>query len=133
MKKRDRKALGRYVRHVADLMELRDWTVELGREPTPDGIAGRCNIVYGRKLARIGVASDFRDDDPESQRQTIAHELVHCHLDSAYNMVQNDLEDLLGKPADTVFLLGYKRQMEYGVDALASAIAKHLPLIEWPG
>lgn len=133
MKKRDRKALSEYIRRVADLMELRDWTVSLSKEPSPEGISARVSVTYGRKLAWIQVAPAFRDEHPDDQRQTIVHELVHCHVDAAYSMVLNDLEELLGKPADSIFLKGYKRQMEHGVDALASALAKRMPLVDWPG
>jgi len=132
MKKRDRKELGRYVRWCADQMELRDWTIHLGHEPAPSDADGYVVITYGRKLARITVAEDFRSFDPERQRHTIAHELIHCHLESACNMVQNDLERHLSTQADQVFFDGFKRQIEYGVDALASAVAKHLPFIDWP-
>lgn len=132
MKGRDRKELHRYIRWVADAMELRDWTLVLSRIDAEDGDNGHINLTYGRKLATIRLCSDFRTMEPEQQRHTIVHELVHCHLEPAHNMVGNDLEKMLGKPADQVFYDGFRRQAEYATDALASAIAKHMPLIEWP-
>jgi hypothetical protein len=132
MRKRDRKALGRYIRWCADAMELRDWTIELMHDPCEPDCNASVEIVYGRKFARVFVNQDFRAYDPERQRHTIVHELVHLHLESACSMVRNDLEHYLPRPVDHVFWEGYKRQVEYGVDALASAIAKHLPLVEWP-
>lgn len=132
MTRRDRKALGRYIRFVADAMELRDWTFVLSHDPAPDDCHAHITNTYGRKLAVIQVASDFRSAPPEQQRQTICHELVHCHLESSTNMVLNDLSEHLGKQADWLFWESFKRQIEYGVDALASALAKHMPLIVWP-
>lgn len=125
-------ALTRYVRWVANELELRDWTITVTREAAPADALAHIRGTYGRKLALIDFAADFRSHDAEDQRHTVVHELVHCHLESATNMVLNDIEDSLGKTTDQVFWNGYKRQIEYGVDALASALAKHLPLIDWP-
>lgn len=132
MTRREFAALGRYVRWVANEMGLRDWTIEVSHDRAPSDCNAFVTNTYGRKLATIRFCSDFRTLSPEDQRHTVAHELVHCHLESATNMVLNDLEECLGKPADRVFWSSFKRQMEYGVDALAAAYAKHLPLIDWP-
>lgn len=132
MKRRERKVVGAYLRGVADLLELRDWTFHLEREPAKPGCDGFVSITYGRKLATIWLDEDFRQFDAERQRHTIVHELVHCHLEASTNMVRNDLQDHLGKAADALFWESYRRQAEYAVDALASALAKHMPLIDWP-
>lgn len=132
MRKRDRKALCHYIRWVADEMELRDWTFELMREPAPPDAWGRTVLTYGRKLAQIYVCEEFRTLAPEKQRQCIVHELVHAHLEGATNMVFNDLDRHLGAQSDEIFGAGFRRHIEYGVDGLADALAKHLPLIEWP-
>jgi hypothetical protein len=131
MNDRDRAALSLYVRWVADELELRDWTINLSAELPPEGCHALVTSTYGRKLATIKFEDDFRSLDPEQQRHTVVHELVHCHLESATNIVLNDLEEYLGKTADQVFWNGFKRQIEYGVDGIASAIAKHMPLIDW--
>lgn len=131
MTKKERKALGLYIRWVGDAMELRDWTFELSRkEPDTDAFA-TVTPTYGRKIAVIDLCPDFRAMAPEKQRHVIVHELVHCHLEPAASMVRSDLEKHLGETTDRVFWDGFKRQVEYGVDALASAIAKHMPLIDW--
>lgn len=132
MTKREWAALGRYVRWAADTMELRDWTFEIAHDPPDPDANARINLTYARKLAVVRFCSDFRQMPAEQQRHTVVHELVHCHLESATNMVLNDLEGHLAKPTDQIFWEGFKRQIEYGVDALASTIAKHLPLIAWP-
>ena len=51
---------------------------------------------------------------------------------SVDDMMRDDLDTLLGKPADTIFWKSWRRQLEYAIDATAAAIAKHMPLIEWP-
>jgi hypothetical protein len=132
MLQKDRKALGEYIRWVADRMELRDWEFKLEHEPAAEDCDAEIRITYGRKLALIYFNSGFREYDAARQAHTVAHEPVHCHLEPACNMVQNDLEKHLSRQADQLFWDAFKRQIEYGVDSLASAIAKSLPPIAWP-
>lgn len=114
-------------------MELRDWEVivAVGDLETP-GAGAEVEVVEGRKLARIVVDENFRGKAPDVQRYIVVHELVHCHLTPVQHQVEYDLEKELGRQADRLFSDGFRRNLEYGVDGLASAIAKHLPLIEWP-
>lgn len=132
MTDREWEELTRYIRWVANEMELRDWTIEVLRTPSEEGTYATIFPTFGRKIATLKLDPNFRTYDAEIQRHTIVHELVHCHLEPAANMVYKDLEEYLGKQTDQVFWNGFKRQIEYGVDGLASAIAKHMPLIEWP-
>ncbi len=131
MTKRDRAALGRYVRWVANEMELRDWTVTIGADHCEPLLEGNATCTYGQRHLAIEFGEHFRDRDPEEQRETVVHELVHAHLDVCWKMVQADLADALGKPVYYVFCDSYRRAMEYSVDALSKTIAKHMPLIEW--
>jgi len=133
MRKRDRRELERYVRWVADEMELRDWTIEVSSEPPGrDDAIATMQPVDGRKLAVMRLCPGFRDREAEDQRHTIVHEILHCHFAAADHAVENDLEGLLGKPADGIFYEAFRRSLEYGIDATAAAVAKHLPLIDWP-
>jgi hypothetical protein len=132
VKKRDRKALIAYIRETADAVGLRDWEIRLSSERAADGKAASVQAAFGRKFARILIGKDFSDESPEDQRDTIVHELIHLHLEPAADMVYGDLEKILGRPADAVFTNGFDRQLEYAIDALASALAPHLPLIDWP-
>jgi len=133
MTKKDRKALGQYVREVADRMELRDWHVDVSHEPPEyDDAYATCEPIYGQRRAVFRFADGFRERDLEGQRHTVVHELVHCHLASLTSTLEHDAQTVLGKPAATVLWEGARRQLEYGVDGLAHAIAKHMPLIEWP-
>lgn len=132
MSKRDRKALLNYIRWAANELELRDWTITLDRAPCASNLMGHVHCTNGARDLQIAVNADFKDYTPEEQRETIVHELVHVHWDPCWKMVQSDLGDALGKPVYYVFCDSYRRAMEYGVDGLAKAIAKHLPVIQWP-
>lgn len=132
MTKRDRAELGRYIRWVADAIGLRDWELDLMLEPAEEGHVAEVDPTFGRRHAELRFCAKFRERDPEAQRNAVVHELVHCHLAPLQSQVEDDLDQLLGKPADLVFSLAFRRNLEYSVDALAEAIAEHMPLIAWP-
>lgn len=116
----------RYMERVADLCELRDWRIVWdGPIDEDDTSAGHCVTVYGRKVARISLSKGMT---PEQLRHALVHELVHCHTDPASALVQRDLEALLEERVDRAFWLGFRRAFEYGVDGIATALAKHVPL-----
>ena len=133
MNARERKVLGEYIRSVADAMELRDWTLELSHGP-PDLEDSFAEVTPtdGRKIAVIAFCEEFRRLEPTKQRMIVVHELVHCHTAMVQHQVERDLEKHLGLPVDRIFFHSFRRNLEYAVDGLTHALAKHLPLIEWP-
>lgn len=133
MRKRDRRALGSYMRKIADFMELRDWHLDLSHDPPEyDDAYATCEPIYGQKRAVFRFAVDFRERDLEGQRHTVVHELVHLHLAALTSQVECDVSEIVGRPVDSVFWKGARRNLEYAVDGLTRAIAKHMPVIEWP-
>jgi hypothetical protein len=137
--KKDRKALGSYCRTIADKLELRDWWV-LTRVGDPGGPEDRydgkrwqasSDSTPGQKSVKITFAEDCREWDREELRQTVAHELIHAHLAPLTEMVRVDLAPHLGSQALHVFD-SFTRHLEFSTDALADALAPHLPLIDWP-
>lgn len=132
MRKRDRKALGEYMRNIADVMGLRDWTLNLLHEPCDDDCNAQVRLIYGRKVADIRVSEAFRSFDPERIRRTVVHELIHFHFAACSNLIEHDLSGHLSKQALNIFFSAWVRDFEYGVDGLATAVASSLPLIEWP-
>lgn len=133
MTPRDRLALGRYVRRVADLMGLRDWTLNIEQEPCDDENCAMCAPTYGQKRASLSFAPHFRhDDSAESQRQTIVHELLHCVFAAEQDHIRLSLLKHLGQSTYDVFNDAYRQMHEYAIDGLADAIAPHMPLIKWP-
>lgn len=110
-----------YLRLLADLMGLRDWTIELVHESPCEGDALASVVcVYGRRLARICVSDQFLDRSPEGQRYVCAHELVHCHMDAAWMIAIDSL--------DHAVHAAFRRMAEHGIDSIAEAWSVHLPL-----
>jgi hypothetical protein len=133
VKARDRKTLGRYCRTVADRMELRDWHIDVMHEDPSDETAyASAECIYGQKRVRLRFCPEFRDLAPIVQRHVVVHELVHCRMAAVQSQAERDLEDHIGRLADSLFFRSFRRNLEYAVDALSVAIAKHTPLIDWP-
>lgn len=137
MKKKDRKALSRYIRWIADEMGLRDWHFEVYFEKPKlkdqdDAICiASCKPTVGRKIAELVIDPMIRKADSEDIRQTIVHELVHCHFFGMWDSIRRDLLSQMSQDSYDLFTSNVERHMEYGVDAVADAIAKGMPLINW--
>jgi hypothetical protein len=119
-------------RQFANLMGLRDWSVEVTRTPPfdPDALA-TCQVADGRRHLRLSFARDFPSLPPEEQRHALVHELIHPHLASMDHTVREDLAGELGGAAYRLFRARFIRDLEGAVDALAGVIAPTLPLIKW--
>lgn len=137
--------IGAYVRYCADQIGLRDWTLrvditddaDLRATDDHDGSGevwgAACEPVRGRKYATIKLGAEvvgvLEDGDRESFRQTIAHELTHCHLAPLWEQLRLDTIRHFGQSTYDVFIASAERNMEYAVDAIGDAIAPRLPLI----
>jgi hypothetical protein len=108
-----------YVRRIADLMMLKDWRIEISEEPPAASDAcASCDPVQGRKMATLRLSSGFLEDPPDDQRQTVVHELIHCHLGHSWRLLE----------ANDHMSNGSKMALEYAVDGLADAFAPFLPM-----
>jgi hypothetical protein len=140
MTARARREFERYVRYIADRMELRDWTIRVDHDSCDakhtEGFQwqAKCSPVPGRKFAILTFdPSCFTDLNRHELRQTVVHELVHCHFYGLWDTVRQDSLDLIAEQdAYDVLIAGVRRHLEYGVDAVADAIAPRMPLIKWP-
>lgn len=135
MPKKARKRLGRYLRDIADQLELRDWTVthRWSQEPANPNHGADNECIYGQKVVIIRFRYGFENWDPVEQRATIVHELMHATRAATWDQVRGDLDGVLGRQADELFTAAYGRQMEYEVEALAQAFARHMPLPDLKG
>lgn len=127
----DLQCLGQYTRDIANKMGLMDWYFYIGLGRTKGGEA-RHVATYGRKIAEIRFKKKIRKDDLVELRQTVCHELVHTHFAGCWDMVIRDIGHCMEEETYDVFVEGFRRQMEYAVDAIADVIAGQMPLIEWP-
>lgn len=129
--KKQRRVIRAYVRAVADALELRDWTLTIDwGPPEDDGIVARIRCTYGRKLATLEFCEGFASRPLREQRATICHELIHCHL-SGLEWTFNNLGSHVSQAVFDIVWGGLKDQVEFATDAMADAVAKHLPLPDY--
>ena len=125
MTEEQRNDLSAQVRQLADELGLRDWTFTILPEPVEDdGAAAMILPVHGRKHAKLQVCADW--PDYPAKREAIVHELLHCHLACATDVIRLDLEaaGLLTAAQHEWLWASFRRQIEYAVDGIAAAIAR---------
>lgn len=123
-----RKALGAYLRALANDLGLRDWTVTLASErDANESTLASCVCAYGRKCLTVQIGTAWEGHDRDERRQTLVHECLHAHLDPV-RLVLANLETNLGDHVFGVARCSLRDAVEYAIDAIASEIAKHYPL-----
>lgn len=126
--------LGGYMRDLADIMGLRDWTISLEHAPPSsephDGhkVQGECAVNYGRKSATISICPDWPEDDPEEVRRVVVHELLHCHVEPV-QWAFNNAANRLGFEAGSVAREAFTDAFEVAIDGIAVAWAESLPML----
>lgn len=125
----DTDLMGEYIRELADTMGLRDWTVGIAHDP-PDADL-ECNaqvhIPTGRKMAMISFPPTWMDRDPGEFRQTVVHELLHCHF-APLGWTVEHTSPVLGMASYTLHYNAHQNAEEVAIDSIALAWAETLPL-----
>lgn len=132
MKTADRKALGEYLRWVADHMGLRDWTFHLRHDECDENAYATVSCTEGHREAVVRFCSDFRDLERAKVRHVVVHELVHCLAAAVTDHLKNDVGDVMGEREHAAWWPLMRVQCELMVDTTAEAISPHMPLIKWP-
>lgn len=117
-----------YIRQLADLLGLKDWRIELDRDPTTRAEAGASNFTYyGRRVADITLGPAFKSYAVDLQREIITHELLHCHFARMHAGVC-DYAESHGDGNESYFAQSHLRDFEAVVDTVAVIVAPFLPL-----
>ena len=112
-----------YVRKIAAMFGLKDWTFEIGNdEPQNKTALASIWSPAGRKYGYIRFTQHFIDATKEEQRMIVVHELTHCHLAMEFQMSQDHIAEDKRAIHQTL--------MEYGVDGIAMSISTFFPLPE---
>jgi hypothetical protein len=118
-----------YLKDLAEAMGLGDWTLDLREEPADENTVAEIDCTLGQKHARVYLCEQWLDLDQETQRDTLAHELVHAHLSQLRHLADAMLAEVKGgKVAAAAFHL----VEEYTTETIAQAWAPYLPLPEQP-
>lgn len=120
--------LGQYLRRLADMMGLKDWKLAIGDTPPEEASMNACvELVFGRRVAVISFQDRWPSWTPEDLRQTCTHELLHCHFNQILWPV-NGITKHVGLMIYEPLYDAVNDRIEEGVDAVAEAWAKALPL-----
>jgi hypothetical protein len=120
-------------RSYANALYLRDWWLGVDRnyiEPSDNdkGPYAQIAIINGAHRATLKLSKRW----PLStilfaKKQSLVHELIHCHLKPVGDVVQFDLRQVMGEAMYNALWNTFERLEEYCVDSLADAIAEMLP------
>lgn len=128
-RKRAIKRLTPWFVEMSTALHLGHWMIRVPLETRPDNDDEAASVerIYGQNVAKIFLSDRFLLSSPEDQRETYTHELLHCHF-RAIIEARDSLDELLGKPANTLFVQQMKTAEEWAVDAIARVLAPFLPL-----
>lgn len=115
---------GKWVAMIANTLSLSDWTISVEWDDQLEGhYLARCIVQRARDEAKIILGDSFRELSPSEQRDTIVHELLHCHFATVDEYVSDTVPVLIGKPAYTAWESAYDLMQERAIDNVAVAIS----------
>lgn len=121
-------ALADYTRECANKLELRDWTIRLSKIPCESQIA-TCRTTFGQKVATVAIHREILKETDEEIRQTVAHELMHCHDSALREVINESIPAMIGSLAWAALEPAIRQQRELLVDTVANIVAKNLPMM----
>lgn len=126
----------RYVNKLKSMTGLSNWNIIVSPKPADPGSLGETEVVYGQNLAKMYLHKDFRKDSPEEIRDTIVHELMHCHMEPMIEIMSDVLkpeaDDPKSKAVHKAAMAVLAYESERIVDAISESLGKWLPTPDMP-
>lgn len=114
------------------MLGLDHWNIVVQFAPAQDGNKAECWRSMHQYQAKLRFADEWFDAEPEEQRQTVIHELLHCHMRPVWEAWE-PLEGPLGLTGWHIFSKNMEVAEETAVDGLARALAPRFPFPpSWP-
>lgn len=114
-------AIQLYIDQLKHLLGLGQWDIFLSLASASDTTNASVHPVYGRRVVPISVNRNWWTYTPETQRNTIVHELLH--------IVHNAQTEVIRTAPTSVWQWRtFERETELMVDHLAGILDRHLPL-----
>lgn len=106
--------------------------MRIHEEPTEEEVDATIEPVDNRHVANLNVGWDFWRKDPEDQRATIVHELLHLLHRDASDVIRNGAwrQEVPYSLYNTVWEQ-YRTLIEICVDDLTTIISQFMPLPPW--
>lgn len=123
-----RRLLTDYVGDLADRLHLADWHIAVNFDvPAAEDAYAEIVPHSNQRRAEIRVGSSFDSLDLAGVRQTLVHELLHCHLFAPHHLAEELLMASAGKRS-SLALIALNSAVEQATDAIAEAMAAMIPL-----
>jgi hypothetical protein len=123
-----RRCFERWLTACAARAGLEGWTLVVDwDDPAPEDAYAQVSPVPGQRTAVLQLGPAFSGLPPAAQRETVAHELVHCHLAPVLEMARRTVSVALRGPAVRVADQSLEQVSEYATDGLARVLAELLP------
>lgn len=120
-----------YVVKLQGELKLAHWTINFGKTYCSDIAMAEIQISPAQHTATITLSNEWRKWNPSVMRSTIAHELMHCHVNPINELAEEHLDELAPRTAEER-KMGLNYVNERVTDALAEMIAPHLTLPRLP-
>lgn len=117
-----------YVNRIKEHMGLSEWVIEVQATPADDGNLAEIDCVYGQRRALLFVCEEWHGLPPETQRSTLAHEMLHAHVSGLAQMLHDTIDPVLKKGERRIVEAAFRLCEEHMVDTIALAWAATLPL-----
>ncbi|HVZ41367.1 MAG TPA: hypothetical protein VHI13_18955 [Candidatus Kapabacteria bacterium] len=124
-----------YMLTLARALDLGSWDITLDHHPSSTNTLGQNKTIHGKRNATIYLHGDWRTDTPAELRSMLVHELLHCHFEPAWDIIDIDLANTrqLAVPAQEILEKTFGHQMELLIEQMVYLIAPALPAYEPPG
>lgn len=120
-----------YVSKLQDELKLAHWTIEFGTTYCSDAALAEIQISPAQHHAILTLSKEWRKWSRIAMRSTLAHELMHCHINPINELADEHLDELSPKTADER-KMGLNYVNERVTDAIAEMVAPHLTLPRIP-
>lgn len=119
LRKKQRKAVGAWLREVADLIGLRDTMIKVSHGPAPDDAWASCTPTYAQPEAIIKVHPEALEETPDDLARILVHELLHIH----HGDLKLDLDEAL-EGCDPVQARWVMQVVVSNVEVLVDSLAR---------
>lgn len=120
-----------YLERIQSELKLAHWKIEFGKTYCANVAEAEILISPAQHTAELTLSTGWRKWSPSVLRATVAHELMHCHVNPINELAEEHLEELAPKTFQE-----RKKGLDYinerVTDALAEMVSVHLTLPKMP-
>jgi hypothetical protein len=121
-----------YISRLMTAMGLPSYRIKIMDEPADEEAIAEIRCVEGRYVAEVYLCKDWMKRDPDEQRDTITHEVLHIWHRQLSDWLYSELQDLMHDHEFSRIERQFKSHAELMVDNIAMILADtHRLKEEW--